>query len=151
MKSDVEKAKELLVQLAEAGKLELDDIKEIKGELDSARRRYFTNKRSPESYRKAAEKAKATRERSELDRSDWIKKAEENSNSQERERLARREKGYLPQTISGYALRSGENISRELYKESPYDHSGYGYYHLYPEYSDLVVDAATAKFYWGLY
>ena len=151
MKPNVEKAKELLVQLAEVGELGLDEIKEIKGELDSARRRYFTNKRSPESYRKAVEKAKATRERSKSERTEWMKTAEERSKQRERERIARRESGLLPETISGYALRPGEGISRELYKESPYDHDGYGRYHLYPEYRDLVVDAATAKFYWGLY
>ena len=150
MNIEANKAKELLLELVEAGKIDLDDIKDIKSELDSARRRYFTNKRSPESYEEATRKAKATIKRSTSEREGWSKKAKEISERREADRLARKEGGLLPQTISGYGVPSGKKISRELYKESPYDNTGYGTYHLYSEYENLILDKEIAEFYWSL-
>jgi hypothetical protein len=86
-----EKAISYLEDISKKGELTPDQIKDIVGRLTSARKQFFTSQRTPDSYKSAAEKAKATRAKIKADM------------ETEREKVKARENaGLLPPEISIY-------------------------------------------------
>ncbi len=150
-----ETAVRLLTEMAELGTLGLDEIRSIQSELDSARRRHFTNKRSPEDRKAAAEKAKQTRLRDAAETARWMAEAPARRSEQIRkettERTARRAVGLLPFEISTYSTNESPATTgrpaRELYEQNRYESDRY---HLYKDHYDTIVDKQTAEWYWDL-
>ncbi len=144
-----EAAVRLLTEMAELGTLGLDEIRSIQSELDSARRRHFTNKRSPEDRKAAAEKAKQTRLRDAAETARWMVEAStrhaELIRKETAERTARRAAGLLPLEISTYSI--SERPSRELYEQNRYESDRY---HLYEDHYNTKVDKQIADWYWKL-
>ena len=103
-----------LIAMAEKGEFDNDQIRDLGQQLTSARKRYFTAQRSPESYKAAAEKAKATKAQQKIDYDASEKEREKEFNSpldipidpsnrdkfkDEAERI-RRVRGQLPWNVS---------------------------------------------------
>jgi hypothetical protein len=65
--SPTEQMIQKLIDMASKGEFDNDQIRNLGYQLTSARKRYFTSQRSPESYKAAAEKAKQTKAQTKSD------------------------------------------------------------------------------------
>lgn len=113
MKEDTQKqtAIEYLKDLASKGELLPQDIRDIADQLVKARRVYTTSKRSPESYKNAAVKAKATRIKSKADQ----EKRDRAADREDAKNKKRKEAGLAPLEVTiftGYAKPAHKNIKQ---------------------------------------
>ena len=136
-----------LEKLASTGKMDNDAIRDLSQRLISARRKMFAAKRSPDSYKAAADKAKATRAQGIKDREAFLKKADRMDATQQRSDNKRRSKNLLPLTTDDY---SG-SVSSRFYDviNRRKDPGGFFRYDLKPEYKNTPVSKAIADKYWG--
>lgn len=99
--SPYEDAISYLEDLSLKGELTPDQIQNIIGRLSSARKKFFTSKRSPDSYKTAAEKAKLTKDQNKSTAEKTSKEDAEKEILRKADIKKREDAGLLPLTV-GY-------------------------------------------------
>jgi hypothetical protein len=97
-----------LLQMAETGELDLDNIRRIESQLMTARRRGQQTKRSSDpdfadKKSSAIQKSKDTRKQSKDDLEKFMQRSREQDDNQRKETQARRNNNQLPQLIDAYS------------------------------------------------
>ena len=120
-----EEAISYLEDISKKGELTPDQIKDIVGRLTSARKKFFTSQRTPDSYKSAAEKSKLTRAQDKADiekmnadlKADSIKFTQNIKN--------RVEKNILPTELDDYFFTPDPRYYKPVLKQDTDWRSGY--------------------------
>ena len=120
-----EEAISYLEDISKKGELTPDQIKDIVGRLTSARKKFFTSQRTPDSYKAAAEKSKLTRAQDKADiekmnadlKADSIKFTQNIKN--------RVEKNILPTELDDYFFTPDPRYYKPVLKQDTDWRSGY--------------------------
>lgn len=134
--SPAEQMIQKLIAMAEKGEFDNDQIRSLGQQLTSARKRYFTAQRSPESYKAAAEKAKATKAQSRIDAEKDLAKSKEISIAQNAVLKARHDGGMLPYRLDDYSKKPNPKYYTFIMNDPG---SGVGLYKLRDKYKNTVI------------
>lgn len=125
-----------LIDMASKGEFNNDQIRDLGQQLISARKRYFTSQRSPESYKAAVEKGKATKVQNAKDSEEFQIKSKAYHDKLDAEFKARQDGGMLPIYLDDY----GKKPNPKYYTYTGADpKSGIGMYKLRDKYKNTVI------------
>lgn len=125
-----------LISMAEKGEFDNDQIRNLGQQLTSARKRYFTAQRSPESYKAAAEKAKQTKIQQKIDGEAESERSRKMANQQDAIIKARRDGGMLPYSLDDYNRKPNPKYYTFIMNDPG---SGVGLYKLRDKYKNTVI------------
>ena len=125
-----------LIAMAEKGEFDNDQIRDLGYQLTSARKRYFTAQRSPESYKAAAEKAKQTKAKNDADSEIFLAKSRERDIQTASVMKARRDGGMLPYNLDDYSKKPNPKYYTFIMNDPG---SGVGLYKLRDKYKNTVI------------
>jgi hypothetical protein len=128
-----------------SGAIDKEGLDNITHELHSARNKYKASKRSPESYKAAAEKGKATRAQSAIDVAAFMKKSATTDANTTAANKRRKNNNLLPLTTNDYGRKPDTKYYEYDYKEN----GGFSVYKLKDEWIRKPVAPETLAQYWG--
>jgi hypothetical protein len=134
--SPAEQMIQKLIDMASKGEFDNDQIRNLGQQLTSARKRYFTAQRSPESYKSAAEKAKQTKAKNDADSEIFLAKSRERDIQTASVMKARHDGGMLPYRLDDYSKKPNPKYYTFIMNDPG---SGVGLYKLRDEYKNTVI------------
>jgi hypothetical protein len=139
---------EYIKNLASNGDINNDDINSFYKDLQSARRKMFSSKITPDQRKAASDKAKSTTAKSKVDADKYMAANRKKGAQKDAENKERKNNNLLPFTVSP---KSSDAPNGKYYRYSHTTSGDYRVYKLKPEYENKPVPNNIAVFYWKQY